>query len=654
MSPSVVTTIFEDDLAIVTINYPPFNVASHAVRAQLIEAITQTNENTAIQAVLLTCAGSTFVASADIKEYDNPLQAPSLSTVIDAIEKAPVPWVAVINGTALGGGLELALGCRFRLCDNKANFGFREVNLGLIPGAGGTYRLPRLIAMQEALNLITTGKPINARKAQQLGLIDEVFSKALLTNAKEFTRANVIRSERLPTSEQDIVSPIRRTGIEKALSVAKRRKQIAKAAAIDTISRSAVMAVKDAAALERQTFLELLQSDQSKALQHLFFAERSVPIVADLQSVEPRSIAIVGIIGGGTMGTGIAASALLSGFTVVLVERDTPSVERAQRNIEKTLQDSLAREIITQEKFQNALSNFSTSAQFSSLSNADLAIEAVFEDLQIKNEVFKKLDEVTKPSAVLATNTSYFDVSVIANQTNIPSRVVGLHYFSPAHIMKLVEVIRTESVAPEVFATALQFAKSTKKIAVPAGVCRGFIANRIMSAYRQTCEHLLEDGALPHQVDTAMKAYGFPIGIFEMQDLAGLDIGWAMRKQLTAAEKHNTRYVEIADKICEAKRFGRKTGSGFYKYEDGKTAQRDEWIEQLILAESTRKGIVRCEFSRAEIIDAILASIKDEAEAILQEGIADSPEAIDVVMVNGFGFPRWRGGPMYAASTAKT
>ena len=649
MNSSLVTLHIEDDIAIVTIDNPPVNATSHAVRAELAEVISQTNKNHSLLAVILTCAGSTFVAGADIKEFGKPPQSPSLPSIINDIENARIPWVAAVNGAALGGGLELALACRYRLAVEGASVGFPEVNLGLIPGAGGTVRLPRLITMQEAVNLITSGKPINALKAKHLGLIDEVFPADLLASAKAFTRSHVMSSDRLPTCHQDIIEPLSSTAIEKAISTAESRRQFAKAAAIDTISRGSVMPVKEAAALEVETFQNLRESDQSKALRHLFFAERSVSKVTALKGVEPRDITRVGVVGGGTMGAGIASSALLSDLNVTLVERDEAAAQSAQRNVEKILQSSLSRGIISQEKHQRALDKFTATVAFNALSDADLVIEAVFEDLEVKKQVFMKLDEVTKSTAILATNTSYFDVATIANQTKDPSRVVGLHYFSPAHIMKLLEVIRTDFVSPDVLATALKFAKITGKIAVPARCCKGFIGNRIMSAYRQTSEYLIEDGALPHQVDSAMKNFGFPLGIFEMQDLAGLDIGWAMRKQLTDAEKNDTRYVDIADKICETNRFGRKTGSGYYKYEDGKTALRYEWVEELIIAESARKGIVRRPFTDSEIITTILQRLSNEANSILQERIADSPEAIDVVMVNGFGFPRWRGGPMYSS-----
>ena len=651
MSASVVNVEFEDELAIVTINNPPVNASSHAVRAGIAAAVAQTNENQTVKAVLLTCAGTTFVAGADIKEFGKPPQAPTLPDLINDIEQARVPWLAVVHGTALGGGLELTLACHYRIADEESSLGLPEVNLGLIPGAGGTARLPRLIAMNEALKLITTGKAIAADKAKSLGLIDESVTGDLLQAAKSFARQFVTGSDRPATCDQPIISPITDEEADKTTKAALSRNQFAKAAAIETVTDGAKLPFKESLLLAQDTFQHLRESDQSKALRHLFFAERSVSKIPALKGVKASTIDEVGIVGGGTMGVGIASSALLSNLKVILIERDKASADNAQSKVEEILAASVSRRIISEEKRNSFLNNFSTSTDYSSLSNVDIVIEAVFEDINVKNEVFVKLDEATKPTAILASNTSYLDIDAIANATKNPSRIVGLHYFSPAHIMKLVEVIRTNVVSPEVLATTLRFAKTTRKIPVPTGNCRGFIGNRIMSAYRKTSEYLIEDGALPYQVDAAMKNYGYPMGIFEMQDLAGLDIGWAMRKTLSAEEKAQSRYVDIADKLCKNNRFGRKTGSGYYLYKDGKTPERDASVEQLIESESARKGITRRSFTEAQIMSAILEQINTEASAILDEGIADSPEAIDVVMVNGYGFPRWRGGPMFASNS---
>ncbi|MFK7994542.1 MAG: 3-hydroxyacyl-CoA dehydrogenase NAD-binding domain-containing protein [Granulosicoccus sp.] len=646
---TAVQVTIEDDLAIVTIDNPPVNASSHAVRMGLANAIRQTNENQALKAVLLRCNGSTFVAGADIKEFGQPPQAPILSTVVNQIDSAPIPWLAVVHGTALGGGLELALACRFRIADARSSIGFPEVNLGLIPGAGGTVKLPRLVAMQDALDLINSGKKITATSAKNMGLIDHLASGDLLVEAKDYARANLINTNRQPLSQQLVINPLSDGEINQLLIAAKNRMQFAKVAVIETMAGSIDMPLNEAMELEAKTFQALRESKQSKALRHLFFAERAVSKIPALKGIDPRPIHKIGIVGGGTMGTGIAASALLNGFHVTLIERNDDAVNNAHINLETILATSLSRGIINKEKHDHALSNFQGSNEYLALGESDMVIEAVFEDMAVKADVFSKLDEVTKPEAILASNTSYLDIEKIARLTRNPARVIGLHYFSPAHIMKLLEVIRTDVVAPDVIATALSFAKRTGKIAVPTGNYKGFVGNRIMSAYRRTAEYLIEDGALPYQVDDAMKNFGFPMGIFEMQDLAGLDIGWAMRKQLTESEKSAYRYVDIADKLCEMERFGRKTGRGYYQYPDGKKAERDVRVEQLIESESTRKGIVRRTFTELEIMSTILEQIKTEARVILDEGIADSPAAIDVVMANGYGYPRWRGGPLFDA-----
>ena len=650
MSSTVVTVNIKNNLAIVTINNPPVNASSHAVRAGLVEAVLQTNENQALRAVILCCAGSTFVAGADIKEFGKPPISPTLRNVISQIESARIPWVAALHGSVLGGGLEIALGCRFRIADRNTSLGFPEVKLGLIPGAGGTVRLPRAIAMQDALKLITGGNTIDATTAKNKGLVDQVISEPelLLDAAETFAIANVFNSQRLPLCQSPVIEPLSREQLEKSLETFQSKRLFAAAEATEALRRGTELPTSEALLLEQKTFQKLRDSDQSKALRHLFFAERTVSKLPELKGVKTLPIIEVGVVGGGTMGTGIATSALVNGFEVIMIERNDAAIKSAESKIASNLIAARDRGLIAPEEHAAAIKRFHTSTGYAALQNSDLVIEAVFEDMSVKSEVFRELDRVTKPTAILASNTSYLNASSIAKLVKDPSRVVGLHYFSPAHIMKLLEVIRTEAVSPKVLATVIQFAKQTGKIPVPAGDCKGFIGNRIMSAYRKTAEYLIEDGALPHEVDTAMKNYGFPMGIFEMQDLAGLDIGWAMRKQLSPDEKSASRYIDIADKLCEAERFGRKTGSGYYKYADGKTAERDEWVEKLIESESMRKSIDRRSFTEAEIMHRILEQINNEGKTILKEGFAGSPEAIDVVMVNGYGFPRWRGGPMYS------
>jgi 3-hydroxyacyl-CoA dehydrogenase len=409
----------------------------------------------------------------------------------------------------------------------------------------------------------------------------------------------------------------------------------------------AKLSPEDALILERSTFDQLRQSKQSKALRHIFFAERSVSKMPALKSVKPRIDDAVGVVGGGTMGAGIAAAVLLSGRHVTMIERDTAALDNGLASVRSILAGSLRRGLISSEKHKKINANLRGNTDFAALNTADVVIEAVFEDLSVKIDVFRKLGEVVRSDAVLASNTSYLDINKLAGGTRDPSRIVGLHFFSPAHIMKLVEVIHTDYVAPDALATALSLAKGLGKIAVPSGVCDGFIGNRIMSAYRLVGETLLEDGALPHQIDSAMRDFGMPMGLFEMQDLAGLDIGYAMRQRRATTRDPNQRYVDIPDKLFERNRLGRKSGSGYYLYGDSKTPERDAAVEALIEQESARKGIIRQAFSSAQIMDKLLVAMRSEANEIISEGIAATADAVDVVMVHGYGYPRWRGGPMF-------
>lgn len=644
---SVVTTRMHGDVAVVTIDNPPVNAASQAVRQGLMNAL-QATEETRPAAVVLMCSGRSFVAGADIREFDKPFLEPMLPDLLNAIEAATRPWIAAIHGTALGGGCELALACSHRIGLATAKIGLPEVNLGLIPGAGGTVRLPRLIDPLEAVRLAVTGKPITATEAHKLGLFDAVTEGDLLTAALDLARE--ASSQPLPTPllsrKAPTVDPETwHATIAKLTSRARGQNSPHEAAASvrDALDHDGVTAL----GLERERFMRLKASPQSAALRYIFFAERMVGKSPRTKGIAPRPSAHIGVVGGGTMGAGIAAAALLAGLTVQMVERDTDAATAGAARVEGILGGSLKRGLISQTRHDTLLGNFNAASDYAVLAKADLVIEAVFEDMGVKKQVFAALEAACKPEAVLATNTSYLDVNELAASLQNPSRVVGLHFFSPAHIMKLLEIIVPEAVADDVLATALQLAKSLGKLPVLAGVCDGFIANRIMSSYRREADYLLEDGALPHEVDAAMRDFGMPMGIFEMQDLAGLDIGWAARKRRAASRPASERYVDIPDRICEQGNFGRKTGRGWYLYgEDGKP-QRNPDVEALILAESQRKNITRRSFSAEAIMARILGCMQSEGAAILNEGIAASCEDIDVTMVNAFGFPRWKGGPMF-------
>jgi len=646
----VVRVETKGDVAVVTINNPPVNAASQAVRAGLLAAIAKTEAISTVTAVILRAEGRTFTAGADVREFDKPPLDPHLPDVILALEAATKPWIAALHGTVLGGGLEIALGCSHRVALPGTKLGLPEVTLGLIPGAGGTVRLPRLIDPVEALNMITSGKPVSAQRALELGLIDDIADGDLTENACALARKSAQTPARLPLTLRDAkpVADAAAWDAAKARITTKARGAHAPVAAAKAVQNALDLPSKDALQQERAAFLALKSDPQSLALRYIFFAERSASKLPELKGVPPRPITQIGVVGGGTMGAGIAAACLLAGLPVTLLEQDEPARVAAQGRINDILTNSLQRGLIDQDKHDALIAAMTTTTEDAALAHADLVIEAVFEDMDLKTHVFQKLDKHVRSDAILASNTSYLDVSAIAARTKHPDRVIGLHFFSPAHIMKLLEVIIPDTAAPSAVATGFALARRLRKIAVPAGVCNGFIGNRIMSAYRRPCEYMVEDGALPWDVDRAMRDFGFPLGIFEMQDLAGLDIRWAKRKNSAATRDPDERYVHIGDKLCEAGRFGRKTGGGWYDYTDGK-ATPSHWVENLVLAESARKKIARAPMSDAEIIRRILTAMQTEAQALLNEGIARRAEDIDVVMVNGYGFPRWRGGPMFLA-----
>ncbi len=649
---NAVTIEIENEIAVVTVDNPPVNALGHAVRAGLADAVAETDANDAVKAVVLIAAGRTFMAGADISEFGKPFVDPSLPDVILTIEGAQKPWVAAIHGTALGGGLEVALGCHYRVVDARAKLGLPEVHLGLIPGAGGTVRLPRLVPVAKAAEMVATGKPIGARDAVNCGLADAVSKGDLRDDAFAFAQGIVGKDKPIALLDR---APVAALDAEAWGEVA--GKLVAKARGQNSVIRG-VEAVADAVRLdgqaaldnERDVFFELLSDPQSAALRHVFFAERSVSKVASIKGVAARDLRHVGVIGGGTMGAGICVALLLAGLSVTMIERDADALSVGQTRVADTLTASVKRGLISEDKRAALLGMFSGDFVYDALDTVDLVIEAVFEDMDVKKQVFAELDRVTKPDAVLATNTSYLDVNEIAASVKDPSRVIGLHFFSPAHVMKLLEIVRPDGLADDVLATGFALGKLLRKISVPAGVCDGFIGNRILTAYRRECDYMVEDGAAPEEVDAAMKAYGFPMGIFAMQDMAGLDIGWAARKRRAPTRDPKERYVRIADRICELGRFGQKTGSGWFNYPEGsRRGDPDPIVEAIILEEAAASGVTRRSFTAEEIIDRILGAMVAEGEAILAEGIAQSSEAIDVVMINGYGFPRHKGGPMFAA-----
>jgi len=652
MTNQLVKVTIESQLALVTIDNPPVNALSASVRQGLLDAVHEIDDNSQVIAALLLCDGRTFIAGADINEFGKPPLDPALPDVIRKIETTKIPWIAAIHGTALGGGLEVALGCQYRIASSTAKLGLPEVKLGLLPGAGGTLRLPRLIGASSALDMMISGKPVSAHTAFESGLIDRVAQGCLQTEAVKFAAEINTKSSPSALVSRDIPpEPDENAWKDKLKNLRlKYAGQSAPLSIIDVLENSMTLPWQEALKNERSTFNELKASKQSAALRYLFKAERTATRLDHLKSVEACALNQVGIIGGGTMGMGIAAACLLAGLNVILIERDSEALQAGTDRVEAVLDNSLTRRLISEQQRNTMLANFQGSTEYADLGNADLVIEAVFEDMDVKLNVFAQLDKHTKADAILASNTSYLDVNEIAKSVKNPGRVIGLHFFSPAHIMKLLELIVTEHAEPISLATGFSLAKRLNKICVPAGVCDGFIGNRIMSSYRRVCDEMLEEGALPQDIDAAMIEYGFPMGVFQMQDLAGLDIAYAMRKRQSATRDPESRYVHIADKLCELGRFGRKSGRGWYVY-DGKKAHVDDEVTDIILAESKRSGLTRRSFSSEQIMDTILHTMQREGQAVIDEGIAQSAEAVDVVMVNGYSFPRWKGGPMHVLNS---
>lgn len=643
-----VTFTRDGTIGVIVIDNPPVNAASHAVRAGLMTALAEANAHPAVEAIVLACAGRTFVAGADVKEFGQPPREPLLPEVVKAIEASHKPVVTAVHGTALGGGFELALGAHARIASTDAQFGLPEVKLGIIPGAGGTQRLPRLVGVAAAMEIVASGRRVGATEAVKLGAADRIAEGGLIEDAKTFAR-------------ELIGAPLRRTGelavpafdadaAQKQIAAIekKARGQVSPGRAARMVLRAGSVSLQDGLAEERAAFRELVSSDQSVALRYVFAAERQAAKVAGIEGVEPRPVRTVGVVGAGLMGAGIAVSFADAGFPVVVVERDRAALEAGKARIRDIYQRVVKSGRIGEAAMNERLSRLSYFDQRKVLADCDLVVEAVFDDLQVKQELFASLSGIVRPDTILATNTSYLDPDVIAEVVQGPERLIGLHFFSPANVMRLVEVVRTAKIAPDVLATGLAVAKKLGKLGVVSGVCEGFIGNRIFTAYRRECDFMLEDGALPQDIDAALEGYGFPMGLYAVNDMAGLEISWARRKRNAATRDPSERYVVIADRLCEAGRFGRKSGKGYYTYANGEKAVDPE-VTALIEAASREAGIERRPFSSSEIVERVMAAIAAEGRKILAEGIALRGSDIDLVLINGYGYPAWRGGPMFQA-----
>ncbi|MCV3242323.1 3-hydroxyacyl-CoA dehydrogenase NAD-binding domain-containing protein [Mesorhizobium sp. ZC-5] len=643
-----VTTTRNGDVAVITIDNPPVNALSFHVREPLMEAFEALRDDASVAAIVLACAGRTFVAGADITEFGKPMQQPDLRALIATLEKIEKPTVAAIHGTALGGGLELALGCHFRVADKAARLGLPEVKLGLLPGAGGTIRLPYLLGPQKALKIIVSGTPIGVAEALDGGLVDAIADGELVAAAIEFARARAAEGKKFPAvrDRRDKVEQADLAAFDKdAAELAKKARGLeAPVACAQSVRNAITLTFDEALAKEREYFVKLVSGDQSRAQRHLFFAEREAAKVPGVgKDVAPREIRRAGVIGAGTMGGGIAMSFVNGGIPVTLLEMNSEALDRGLATIEKNYAISVSRGSLSEEAKARRMALFTRSTDYADLADCDIVIEAVFEEMAVKKEVFGKLDKVAKPGAILATNTSYLDVDEIATSTGRPQDVVGTHFFSPANVMKLLEIVRGKKTAPDVLATLLSLAKKIGKVPVVVGVCHGFVGNRMLASRSEESESLLLEGATPSQVDKVFADFGWPMGPFQMYDLAGLDIGWRNRKSLG-------KTAIIADPLCEQGRFGQKTGKGFYLYENGsRTPTPDPEVEKLIDDKARERGINRRTISAEEIAERTLYPMINEGAKILEEGIAARASDVDIVWTNGYGFPIGKGGPMFFA-----
>ena len=638
----------------IVVDSPPVNALSHSVRKGLVDALSAAAiDDTGI--TILRCAGRTFIAGADITEFGKPPQAPALATVLEALESHPKPVVAAIHGTALGGGLELALCCDYRLALGTAKVGLPEVNLGLLPGAGGTQRLPRLTGLEIAIDMITSGRPLSATDAQAAGIVDRVSGDDLAQAATDFALELLTQgaSKRLT---KDI--PLQFNGEDAALlsgardTIAKRLKgQTAPQRILDCLNAAGTMPFEEGLKVERQAFEACMADPQSSALRHQFFAERAAAKIEGMAAgTEAKSVKRVGIIGAGTMGGGIAMCFAQAGFETTLVDRDQEGLNRGMSIIRKNYDISVQRGRLSADQVSSFLSRLEATTNWEMLKGVDLVVEAVFENLELKRQVFKQLDEICDPHTILASNTSYQSIDALAAVTTRPERVVGMHFFSPANVMRLLEVVRGDASDDATLMTAMAVGKQIGKVCVLSGMCYGFIGNRMLRHYGREAALCVMEGASPAQVDSAMERWGMAMGPLAVGDLAGLDIGYKAREQLSDEEKGPRVNYLLADRLVEAGRLGQKSGSGYYRYDAAtRTRREDPIVSEIIEATRAELGITPREIAEDEIVDRLTLALANEGACILEEGIAQRASDIDVVYCHGYGFPRFRGGPMHAA-----
>ncbi|MBP7535636.1 MAG: enoyl-CoA hydratase/isomerase family protein [Ottowia sp.] len=647
----------QGDVAVIAMNNPPVNGLGYETRVGITNGLEKANADPAVKAIVLTGAGKAFSGGADIKEFNSPraMQEPILLSVITAVENSQKPVVAAVHSVAMGGGLELALGAHYRIAAPGAKIALPEVKLGLIPGAGGTVRLPRVLGAETALNMIVKGDPVNSEVLAGLPgqkLFDKMAAspESLLDEAIAFAREVAAKGGELPLVRHlPCKHPQGPAYFQFARNMVRgmAKNFPAPEKCVDAVENATKLKFDDALAKEREIFINLMQTPECKALRHIFAAERAASKIPDVGSdVKPRAVNKVAVIGAGTMGGGISMNFLNAGIPVTILETKQEALDRGLATIRKNYESQVKRGKLKQDKYEQRMALLTPTLKYEDIADADLVIEAVFEEMGVKEQVFKKLDEVMKPGAILASNTSTLDVDKIAAFTKRPQDVVGMHFFSPANVMKLLEVVRGAKTAKDVLATVMQIAKKIKKTAVVSGVCDGFIGNRMIEQYSRQAGFLLEEGATPQQVDKAIEKFGFAMGPFRMGDLAGNDIGWAIRKR-RYVEKPDMKYSKTADLLCEMGRYGQKTGAGWYDYQPGKRdAIPSKLVEEMVEKHRKDQGITPRKISDQEIVERLVYSLVNEGARIVEDGIASKASDIDMVYLTGYGFPIWRGGPM--------
>jgi len=655
----VVTYERKGRIGVITVNNPPVNALGHAVRSGLETRLAEANADDQTEAIVLTCAGRTFLAGADISEFGKPMQPPHLPEVIVKYEDSPKLTVAAIHGTAFGGGLETAMGCDYRCAIPSAQVGQPEIKLGILPGAGGTQRLPRLAGVPAALDMIVSGNPVKAPKANEFGVIDEIIEGDLLEGALAYTER--LLDEGAPQRKTREIA-IDKASIPEGFFDGYRKKIARKTRGyfapernIQTVEAAVELPFDEGMKREQELFIECMMNPQAAALQYVFFAEREAAKIPDVPRDTPlRKIEKVGIIGAGTMGGGIAMAFVNSGYQVTILEVSQDLLDKGLGVVKKNYYRSVKSGRFTEAKVEELLGRITATLDFNDFADCDLVIEAVYENMDLKKEIFAKLDGICKQGAILATNTSTLDVDEIAAATARPEDVIGLHFFSPANVMRLLEVVRGKATAKDVLATVMKMAKAIRKVGVVSGVCHGFIGNRMLAGYGREAGAMILEGATPAQVDKAVFDFGLPMGPFAMSDLAGVDVGYRVRRELgmeSGADKNSA----VADRLYEMGRYGQKTAAGYYSYEEGsRIPVPDAEVEAMIAEVAAKFGVEQREFTEEEIVKRCIYPLINEAAKILEEGIALRPSDVDIVWINGYGFPPYRGGPMHFADAEGT